>query len=359
MNLAADVSLPAVATPTRSTASAAANRIAAAHDAKQAANDGDRFGDCLKASSDAAADAEQASAEAAQPDKTTNQTKDERSADESESDNADSTQGLGLVASLLQTILAMPPKTDRSAPLDEAAPSASSGLPGIGGDVATTGRSAQADPLLLPHQPGGGGVDDALPTPATQTDVTALPAAHDTVADALLVLLHAPAAALTGTDRAAAVATPAPSQPVPHGELAEPLAERIVWMSDTARAHGGALQEARISLHPAELGSLQIKVELSHDGSTKVSFDVQTVQARQAIEASLPQLRELLAPNLVNAATASFQLSGGLSQQQQQASSQSQATRSGGSQRDGDATESQSVTPVATRRRVGLLDQFA
>lgn len=119
------------------------------------------------------------------------------------------------------------------------------------------------------------------------------------------------------------------------------------------------MQEARISLHPAELGSLQIRVELSHDGSTKVSFDVQTAQARQAIEASLPQLRELLAPNLVNAATASFQLSGGLSQQQQQASPHSRAAWSGGSRRDGDVTEAQSVTPVATRRRIGLLDQFA
>ena len=360
MNLAADISLTAVAAPTRNAAAATqkANPALEDIDHSKAANDGGSFSDCLKASGDAAAaadDAEQADvkADAAQPDKT---------ADDQDSDSTAEPQGLGLVAVLLQTILAMPPKNDRGAPADVAVSTPGDSVAGIGDDAAKSVQPAEPSLAALKNQPVGNAVDTQAPTFATQTDVTALPAAHDTVPDALLALLNAPAAAVAGTDRAAAVAAPmpsAPSQPMPHGELAEPLAERIVWMSDTARAHGaGSVQEARISLHPAELGSLQIKVELSHDGSTKVSFDVQTEQARQAIEASLPQLRELLAPNLVNAATASFQLSGGLSQQQQQASSQPRSARSVWSA-DGDAAEVQSVTPVTARRRIGLLDQFA
>ena len=365
MKLGADVSMANIATTTSAVQKPAVPQHEFKHDFKNAANDGDSFSDCLKARSEASDEAEQASAmaDAAAPEKTDDDTASADDHDE-DSDSAVGPQGLGLVASLLQTILAMPPKIDRGAAADIAAVSVDGTATAANTAVAMPGALAKAS--LAASKSDIVGIADAsatqpAPIPASQADVSSLPAAHDTVPDALLAMLNAPAAAVTGTDRAASVATPAPSQPLPHGELAEPLAERIVWMSDTARANGGhSLQEARISLHPAELGSLQIRVQLADDGSTKVSFDVQTPQARQAIEASLPQLRELLAPNLANAATASFQLSGGLSQQQQQSSSQLQTARSAWSgQRGGENAEVQSVTPAATRRRIGLLDQFA
>jgi flagellar hook-length control protein FliK len=336
-------------------------------DFKKAANDSDssQFSDCMKAGSDVADDAEQVSAKAevATPEKTA----DDKSSDDDDSAAAGASEplGLGLVASLLQTILAMPPKTDRSVPADTAATAAAaatdSSVSSIGAGISASMPSLDATLAALKNDLAGK-AEASMAQHAAPADASAVTATHDTVPDALLAMLNAPAAAVTGTDRAAAVATPAPSQPMPHGELAEPLAERIVWMSDTARANGGnSLQEARISLHPAELGSVNIRVQLADDGSTKVSFDVQTPQARQAIEASLPQLRELLAPNLVNAATASFQLSGGLSQQQQQQpSSQSQTAWSAGNQHESETTsEIRSVTPIAARRRIGLLDQFA
>ena len=51
--------------------------------------------------------------------------------------------------------------------------------------------------------------------------------------------------------------------------------------------------EAKINLHPAELGRMSISV--STDATdTKVSFVVETAQARQAIEAAMPKLKELL-----------------------------------------------------------------
>lgn len=365
MKLGTDVSLADIATATSAVQKPAVSQHEFKHDFKKAANDGDSFSDCLKARSEASDEAEHASAkaDAAAPEKADDDT---ASADDhdDDSDAAAAPQGLGLVASLLQTILAMPPKTDRGAAADVAAVSVDGTATAANTAVAMPGALAEAS--LAASKSDIVGTADAsatqpAPIPAAQADVSSLPATHDTVPDALLAMPNGPAAAVTGTDRAAAVATPAPSQPLPHGELAEPLAERIVWMSDTARANGGnALQEARISLHPAGLGSLQIRVQLADDGSTKVSFDVQTPQARQAIEASLPQLRELLAPNLVNAATASFQLSGGLSQQQQQSSSQSQTARSAWSvQSESEVVEVQSVTSATARRRIGLLDQFA
>ena len=51
--------------------------------------------------------------------------------------------------------------------------------------------------------------------------------------------------------------------------------------------------EAKINLHPAELGRMSISV--STDATdTKVSFVVETSQARQAVEAAMPRLKELL-----------------------------------------------------------------
>ena len=57
------------------------------------------------------------------------------------------------------------------------------------------------------------------------------------------------------------------------------------------KSQGGG--EARLNLHPADLGRMSIAV--STEGTdTRISFVVETSQARQAVEAALPRLRDLL-----------------------------------------------------------------
>ena len=51
--------------------------------------------------------------------------------------------------------------------------------------------------------------------------------------------------------------------------------------------------EAKMNLHPAELGRMSVSV-ITEGNETKVAFTVETSQARQAVEASLPRLREML-----------------------------------------------------------------
>ena len=51
--------------------------------------------------------------------------------------------------------------------------------------------------------------------------------------------------------------------------------------------------EARINLHPAELGRMSLSV-VTEGSETKVSFFVENQMARQAIETALPRLREML-----------------------------------------------------------------
>lgn len=57
------------------------------------------------------------------------------------------------------------------------------------------------------------------------------------------------------------------------------------------KSQGGG--EAKVNLHPAELGRMSVSV-ITEGNETKVAFTVETSQARQAVEASLPRLREML-----------------------------------------------------------------
>jgi flagellar hook-length control protein FliK len=56
---------------------------------------------------------------------------------------------------------------------------------------------------------------------------------------------------------------------------------------------GQGQTEARINLHPAELGRLQIAVTSEGD-ATRVAFVVDNAQAKEALEQAMPRLREFL-----------------------------------------------------------------
>ena len=157
------------------------------------------------------------------------------------------------------------------------------------------------------------------------------------------------AAPVADANVAPTLSTPLPAA---HTErLAEALDEQITWLADAARKDGP--QQATISLHPAEWGSLQIRVDLAQDGRTTVKFDCETPQARQAIESSLSQLRELLSTTVVTGAAPRFELSGGFGHQA--SGSWKPATRAANAVDDGEPVESVSIT----QRPLGLLDQFA
>ena len=55
----------------------------------------------------------------------------------------------------------------------------------------------------------------------------------------------------------------------------------------------GGVSEARLQLNPAELGRLSIQIA-SQDSEVKVSFVVESQQAKQVIENAMPRLRDLL-----------------------------------------------------------------
>lgn len=99
-----------------------------------------------------------------------------------------------------------------------------------------------------------------------------------------------------------AVALPAPAQnlttaampllqlssPVGSQAFAQELGQQVAWLG------GQGIQQARIRLHPEDLGQLDVKVSVTHD-RVDVVFTAQHPAAVTAVQQTLPQLDHLLA----------------------------------------------------------------
>ncbi len=101
------------------------------------------------------------------------------------------------------------------------------------------------------------------------------------------------AAAAPVLSAAATVAPAAPASaviPVPVGSpgFAQELGQQVTWYV------GHDVKQARIRLHPEELGSLDVKISVNH-GRVDVVFHAQHPGAVAAVQQSLPQLDQMLA----------------------------------------------------------------
>ncbi|MBC3973081.1 flagellar hook-length control protein FliK, partial [Xanthomonas translucens] len=160
--------------------------------------------------------------------------------------------------------------------------------------------------------------------------------------------IHAPA-------RSADPAAPFTGSPTPtpnlHGDhFDDELGARMSWLADQKIGH------AHIKLSPADLGPVEVRLHLNGD-QVNASFSSAQPEVRQALENSLPRLREMLGQH-------GFQLGqADVGQQQQQAS---QNARQGGGSNGGNAgggtgdelLGSVGIPSVVLRQR-GLLDAYA
>jgi flagellar hook-length control protein FliK len=81
--------------------------------------------------------------------------------------------------------------------------------------------------------------------------------------------------------------------PVQQAKWAENLAGRVAWMVMNNQT------SAQISLNPAELGPIEVKVSLQND-QTSVNFYAHNNAVREAIEDAFPRLRDMLSENGLN-----------------------------------------------------------
>lgn len=148
-------------------------------------------------------------------------------------------------------------------------------------------------------------------------------------------LQTAQAAGALPTDRLSArVGTPAWDNQV---------GQKVIWMV------GGEEQSATLELNPPDLGPVQVVLNVSNDMAS-VTFSAQQLEVRQALENSLPRLREMMNESGIALGNATVNAGSDGSQQQNQQGS-GRPGSGGGNGVGGDSA----VAEAAPRQRTSIL----
>jgi|GEM_PF-6282329 len=259
------------------------------------------------------------------------------------------------------------PPTQRPA---DPAPASLSGAADTAAD--TAGDDGAAPSIFKLPQAGKPAEESATLTPALSaalaSAVTASPAnASDLVArgveqfQAMLGRSEGSTTSAPATPAAAPAPTAAALLAMPLAvdspDLPARLGERLQWL-----VNSGA-QEARMQLHPRELGTVNVQVRIEAQGAS-VWFAAEHPAARAALESAMPQLRERFAADgvVLGQAQVASQTGGwtfGNSQQQSQP--QSWTTGAGSSSTGLAANDSEAIGTAVSRPiiHLGLIDRYA
>ncbi|MGR9045533.1 MAG: flagellar hook-length control protein FliK [Gammaproteobacteria bacterium] len=88
---------------------------------------------------------------------------------------------------------------------------------------------------------------------------------------------------------------PAMTRQVTHPEWQQELGERVLWMNHKT------MPSAELRLNPQHLGPVSIRIKLDQDQAS-IAFSAQHASVREAIEAAVPKLREMLGTQQLNLA---------------------------------------------------------
>ena len=111
------------------------------------------------------------------------------------------------------------------------------------------------------------------------------------------------------------------------------VADRVAWMVQ------GNLQTAQIKLNPANLGPMEIKLSVQDDNKTQITFVSHHAPVRDALDAAMPRLREMLESQGIDLADVNVSDAGVQSNQQQdggQSSADSAGSMSASVAQEGD-----------------------
>lgn len=107
-------------------------------------------------------------------------------------------------------------------------------------------------------------------------------------------------ARMSNAVRGETAATLPAQQPAMQKHFSDPgwhqeLGDKLVWM------HKQAVPSVELRLNPEHLGPIFVKIDVSHDQAT-VAFTAQHLAVKEAIEAAIPKLREMLGGQQLNLA---------------------------------------------------------
>ncbi len=128
------------------------------------------------------------------------------------------------------------------------------------------------------------------------------------------------------------------------------LGDRIVWMA------AGGQQSAALTLNPPDLGPMQVVLSVSNEQATANFFAAQP-EVRQALEAALPRLREMMQDAGIQLGQAT--VSADTPRQQDMRDSGPQRTAGGFAHSGPDHGTEVALPPPAVRTGRGLVDMFA
>ncbi len=174
-------------------------------------------------------------------------------------------------------------------PVPLAAPVAASTAPTTTVPAAT---ARPADSVRMDGRASAAPTDDVAATANTAAPNTPTAAAPATIVPDRLPDFAATLAAAQTTQVATAAAAPLATSErltpqVGTAAWNQALGDRIVWMA------AGAQQSASLSLNPPDLGPLQVVLKVTNDQASASFFAAQP-EVRQALEAALPRLREMM-----------------------------------------------------------------
>ncbi|MDD5580810.1 MAG: flagellar hook-length control protein FliK [Methylobacter sp.] len=86
---------------------------------------------------------------------------------------------------------------------------------------------------------------------------------------------------------------PAITKPLTHPDWSKDMGDRIIWMNNKA------IPAAEIRLNPQHLGPISVRIDINQDQAT-ITFSAQHSAAREALEASIPKLREMMSAQQLN-----------------------------------------------------------
>ncbi|MDO8072720.1 flagellar hook-length control protein FliK [Janthinobacterium sp. SUN176] len=230
-----------------------------------------------------------------------------------------------------------------------------------GGDFADSLGQAQGKAAATPGasvptgkaEPGKLAIDAQLAATAKAGAAVAEPILKETPADLSRLAAQLQPGALQ--QAAAAVAVPADKLTGRVGTPAwdQQLGQKVVWMA------AGGDQSATLTLNPPDLGPVQVVLTVTNDQADAAFMSAQP-EVRQALEAAMPRLREMMSE--AGIAFGSATVSAGTPEQQDQGNREASGGRRGNGQGGGVTGGETAIAPAAggrSRPSLSAVDTFA
>lgn len=138
--------------------------------------------------------------------------------------------------------------------------------------------------------------------------------------------------------------------PLRHPQWAPSVGKRIIFMANQQ------MQQAQISLNPDKLGPIQLRLQLDRDQMVTVSMTAQHGATREALEAAIPRLKEMLEQAGIRFDDVKVEDEDAFEQGNHQQSMADEGVRAGGTNT---ADEAQRESPSPVKQTDNMIDFYA